>query len=57
MLTAIGGSVPTEDARANRLAAENGARILSSYDIAGGGVRIITEADRNVTTLLFPDEY
>lgn len=49
--------MPTEDARANRLAAENGARILSSYDIAGGGVRIITEADRNVTTLLFPDEY
>lgn len=51
------GSVPVEDARANRLAIDHGARILSSYDIAGKRVWILTEADRSVTTLLFPEEY
>lgn len=51
------GMVPLEDARANCLAIEHGARILSSYDIAGTRVWIITEADRSVTTLLFPEEY
>ncbi|QTB47804.1 hypothetical protein [Burkholderia pseudomallei] len=51
------GSVPADDAKANCLAIEHGARILSSYDIAGKRVWIITEADRSVTTLLFPDEY
>ena len=49
--------VPPEDAAANRFAIEHGARILSSYDIAGKRVWIITEADRSMTTLLFPEEY
>ena len=51
------GMVPPEDARANCLAVQRGARILSSYDIAGQRVWVITEADRSVTTLLFPEEY
>lgn len=51
------GMVPPEDANANCLAVQHGARILSSYDIAGKRVWIITEADRSVTTLLFPEEY
>ncbi|AMV41744.1 hypothetical protein [Paraburkholderia caribensis] len=51
------GAVPPEDARSNRFAVEHGARILSSYDIAGERVWIITEADRSATTLLFPSEY
>lgn len=51
------GVVPPEDARANCLAVEHGARVLSSYDIAGKRVWIITEADRSVTTLLLPEEY
>lgn len=51
------GVVPAEDARANCLALQHGARILSSYDVAGKRVWIITEADRSVTTLLFPEEY
>jgi hypothetical protein len=51
------GMVPPEDAKANRLAVDRGARILSSYDIEGKRVWIITEADRSVTTLLFPEEY
>ena len=51
------GDVPPEDAEANRYAVLVGARILSSYQIAGERVWIITEADRSATTLLFPDEY
>lgn len=51
------GSVLAEDARTNHRAVEHGARILSSYNIAGKRVWIITEADRSVTTLLFPEEY
>ncbi|MDD7803741.1 hypothetical protein [Ralstonia solanacearum] len=51
------GDVPPEDAEANRHAVQNGARILSSYQISGERVWIITEADRSVTTLLFPSEY
>ncbi|MBB6587271.1 hypothetical protein G8D25_19445 [Ralstonia solanacearum] len=51
------GDVPPEDAEANRYALLIGARILSSYRIAGERVWIITEADRSATTLLFPSEY
>lgn len=44
----------------NEAALHNGDRLFSSYDIdAGSETRlwIITEADRSVTTLLFPSEY
>lgn len=51
------GNVPPEDALANERAVEHGARILSSYEAAGQRVWVITEADRSVTTLLFPSEY
>ena len=51
------GMVSPEDARANCLAVQHGARILSSYDIAGKRVWTITEADRSATTLLFPEDY
>lgn len=51
------GDVPPEDALANERAVKLGARILSSYEVAGKRVWLITEADRSVTTLLFPSEY
>lgn len=51
------GDVPPEDAEANRHAVQVGARILSSYRIAGERIWIITEADRSATTLLFPSDY
>ena len=51
------GSVPPEDAEENELSVKEGYRVLSSYDIAGERVWIITEADRSATTLLFPSEY
>lgn len=52
------GNIPVEDQAANELALLTGKRLLSSYDLEGGGkVWIITEADRSVTTILLPDDY
>jgi len=51
------GDVPPEDAQANDFSVLNGLRVLSSYQMAGERVWIITEADRTATTLLFPSEY
>ena len=51
------GDVPPEDGLANERAVKEGSRILSSYEVAGRKVWLITEADRSVTTLLFPSEY
>jgi len=51
------GDVPHEDAVANDFAVLNGLRILSAYVAANRRFWIITEADRTVTTFLFPEEY
>jgi len=51
------GDVPPEDAIANDFAVENGLRILSAYVAANRRFWVITEADRSVTTFLFPEEY
>jgi hypothetical protein len=51
------GDVPPEDALANERAVKHGAPILSSYEVAGRQVWLITEADRSATTLLFRSEY
>jgi hypothetical protein len=51
------GDVPPEDAAENRLSIEQGFRVMSSYDVGGQRVWIITEADRSSTTLLLPSEY
>ena len=60
------GCVDTDDAESNRLAVNDGDRILSAYPIepakpcAGFGENclwIITEADRSVTTILLPEDY
>lgn len=51
------GDLPVEDQTANELALLTGSRLLSSYDLPGGKVWIITEADRSVTTILLPDDY
>lgn len=51
------GDVPSEDAKSNWLAVRHGSRILSSFEVAGQRIWVITEADRAVTTLLFPSEY
>lgn len=53
------GQTCDEDAKANNRAIQNGERIRAVYKQPKTGItiRIITEADRSVTTILFPDEY
>lgn len=51
------GNVQPEDASANEAAAIHGNRVISSYEVAGERLWIITEADRSFTTLLLPQEY
>ena len=57
------GDLDDEDKRANDQALKEGNRLLSAYNddrFPRHGVAtiwIITEADRSVTTILFPDEY
>jgi hypothetical protein len=52
------GDVPDEDRRENEYSLEHGFRLLSAYRTnAGDRLWIITEADRSLTTFLFPEEY
>lgn len=52
------GDVCPEDWRLNDVAVPNGDRMLSVFkDHAGTRFWIITEADRNATTVLLPEEY
>ena len=57
------GDVDEEDKQSNDQALKQGTRLLSAYNddrFPQNGVAtiwIITEADRGVTTILFPDEY
>lgn len=53
------GQTCDEDAKANNRAIQNGERILAVYKQpkTNTTIWIITEADRSVTTILFPDEY
>lgn len=51
------GEVCQEDRNANDAAARDGERLLSAYTVGSRKIWIITEWDRSVTTVLFPDEY
>lgn len=51
------GNVCDEDAKANDEAAAGEYRVLSAYEVDDRKVWIITEWDRSVTTILFPEEY
>jgi len=52
------GELPNEDKDENKLSLEEGFRLLSSYTtLAGTRLWVITEADRQHTTLLLPEEY
>ena len=47
-----------EDVEMNNKAIESGEdRIFATYETCLGKIYIITEWDRSVTTILFPDEY
>lgn len=54
------GDVPKEDAKANEQALKEDLRLMSVYylpDESKTKIWIITEWDRSVTTVLFPEEY
>ena len=51
------GNLSEEDKQLNESALKDGSRLLSSYEMKGAKVYVITEADRSVTTFLLPEEY
>lgn len=51
------GDICEEDKASNDYALEHGERIFSAYENENTKIWIITEYDRSVTTILFPDEY
>jgi hypothetical protein len=51
------GDLSNFDKKENELSLKEGFRILSAYEITGGKIWIITEADRSATTFLLPSEY
>jgi len=54
------GDMCDEDKEENELSLKEGYRVMSSYECpfdATKKIWIITEADRSVTTILFPEEY
>ena len=51
------GDLCEEDKEANEAALTHGLRVLSHYRTRGGRLYIITEGNREVTTLLLPEEY
>ena len=52
------GDLCDEDKQSNEEALEDGFRILSCYQVGGGNrIYIITEAGRQSTCVMLPDEY
>jgi hypothetical protein len=51
------GELDEQDKEHNISAVRNGNRILSVYNKNDYKIYIVTEADRSVTTILFPSEY
>jgi len=51
------GNMPEEDKIANDEALLQGTRVMSSWDLDGKEIWIITEGNREITTVLLPEEY
>lgn len=51
------GDLTEDDKQANQDALATGARIISSYNIRGDKLWIITDAERETTTITLPSEY
>jgi uncharacterized protein YycO len=51
------GDLCSEDKAINEDAVKTGQRLLGKYPTSEGAIYIITEWDRSITTILFPDEY
>lgn len=50
------GEVDSEDSASNNTALEQGLRVMSVYTVDERVIWIITEWDRSVTTILFPED-
>jgi hypothetical protein len=52
------GNLSEEDKQENEYSLKNSLRLLSAYERDGmPKIWVLTEADRSVTTVLFPEEY
>ena len=52
------GDLSEEDKQENEYSLKNSLRLLSAYERDGmPKIWVITEADRSITTVLFPEEY
>ena len=51
------GVVCEEDKKSNEWALKHGARLLSAYDVNGERLWVLTEANRQQTTVMTPGEY
>lgn len=52
------GELDADDVKENEFSLSHGLRLLSAYTMRTGvKIWIITEADRNATTFLLPEEY
>ncbi len=51
------GDLAEEDKKENEFSLDKNLRLLSAYKRGNQKIWIITEADRSVTTILFPEEY
>jgi len=51
------GDLSDDDKHANRDTLDYGARILSSYNVRGDKIWIITDAERENTTIMLPSAY
>ncbi len=51
------GEMCTEDKITNDEVTKTGQRVMSSFEVKGEKIWIITECDRSCTTILFPSDY
>lgn len=52
------GDIPEDDKEMNNINVQMGTgSLMGAYNTCEGRIWIMTEHDRNVTTILFPDEY
>ncbi|MFX0043403.1 MAG: type I restriction endonuclease subunit M [Candidatus Hodarchaeota archaeon] len=51
------GEIPQQDFEENLYSIDHDLRIISSYSFDDIKIWIITEADRSITTVLFPEKY
>jgi len=51
------GDLSEEDKQENELSLKQGLRVLSKYHYGEEKILIVTDVDKSMTTILFPEEY